>query len=218
MTYCVACRWANRPHHTRRDRSSTLSYHIKLRRWTTYQQQNPHVLPVFLSQRKTRVPLMFYEYGKIKENTNKIKQNKSLLLFFLFACFNLSLWYKKKAPFPGSIPASCSKNSRSMNKKRQNSLTLKRQVIAVQCFHVKPWVTLKCKGPLRGQRVGGGDGEHQFTEQWPGPAVPHGCKEGGSRRGKQVMCSECPPPLCRLQGAARYPKDIRRQIWWVCLR
>lgn len=39
---------------------------------------------------------------------------------------------------------------------QQNSLTLKRQVIAVQCFHVKPRVTLKCKGPLRGQRVGEG--------------------------------------------------------------
>lgn len=144
MTYCVACRWANRPHHTRRDHSSALSYHIKLKRWTTYQQQNPHVLPVFLSHRILAFPFFLI--------TCMLKIYLSS--FFLFF---IRLWgIKKNAPIPRRIPASCNKNNGSMNKKRENSLTLKRQVIAVQCFHVKPWVTLKCKGPLRGQRVGDG--------------------------------------------------------------
>lgn len=155
MTYCVACCWANRPHHTRRERSSLLYYHSKLKRCTTYQQHNPHVLTVFARDR-----ILEFAFFASMVNT----------LFF-----HQVLWYEKNAPIPWHIPASCCKNNGSMNKKQENSLTLERQVIAVQCFHVKPWVTLKCKGPLRGQRVGVGDGEHQFTEQWPGPAVPHGC-------------------------------------------
>lgn len=74
------------------------------------------------------------------------------------------------------------KNERSMHKKWDNSLTLKRQVIAVQCStwtHEWHWSVRAINRAKRG------DGEHRFTEQWPGPVVPHSCKEEGAGKGSR---------------------------------
>lgn len=98
------------------------------------------------------------------------------------------------------------KNERSMHKKWENSL--KRLVIAVQCStwtHEWHWSVRAIKRAKRG------DGEHRFTEQWPGPVVPHSCKEEGAGEGSRWCAPSALHHFAACRALLRTPKisDVR---------